>query len=116
MAYTSSCHCGTIRATVEGDMPADGMTCNCSICRRKGHILHFVPKETATINAPAEMLGDYTFNKHIIHHHFCKVCGCSPFGLGSDVKGNEMVAINLRCVPECDIEALKLNQYDGASQ
>lgn len=115
MSYTSKCHCGAISATVEGEIPGEAMSCNCSICRRKGHLLHFVPAGDATIDASAAQLGDYTFNKHAIHHQFCTVCGCNPFGRGTDGDGNEMVAINLRCVSECDIDALKINRVDGAS-
>lgn len=115
MSYTTSCHCGTISATVEGDLPASGMTCNCSMCRRKGTILHFVPASEARVDAPADKLGDYTFNKQTIHHHFCTECGCTPFALGTGPDGREMVAVNLRCVPECDIDALEINRVDGAS-
>ncbi len=115
MAFETSCHCGALKATVEGDMPSEGMTCNCSICRRKGHILHFTAKEEVRFEADDAAIGDYTFNKHMIHHQFCAKCGCSPFGHGSDGQGNEMVAINLRCVTDCDLDALKISEVDGAS-
>ena len=115
MSYTSSCHCVAISATIAGDLPTDAMVCNCSICRRKGHVLHFVGADAAQITAPEPMLGDYTFNKHMIHHHFCTSCGCSPFGVGSDGAGNQMVAVNLRCVADCDLDALVINAVDGAS-
>ena len=29
MSFTSSCHCGALSATVDEDLPAKGMTCNC---------------------------------------------------------------------------------------
>ena len=82
----------------------------------RGTSCTFVPTAVAKIDAADGQLVDYTFNKHMIHHHFCLTCGCSPFGRGSDDKGNEMVAINLRCVPELGIETLKINQFDGASK
>lgn len=115
MAFTTSCHCGAVSALITGDLPGEGMVCNCSICRRKGHVLHFISADAATIAADEGALADYTFNRHMIHHHFCASCGCSPFGVGSDGKGNEMVAINLRCVAECDLDALSLTAVDGAS-
>ena len=115
MSFTSTCHCGAISATIDADIPTAGMVCNCSICRRKGHILHFVPASQATIRAPADKVSDYVFNKKMIHHQFCTSCGCSPFGHGADGDGNEMLAINLRCVPECDLESLQINAVDGAS-
>ena len=116
MSYNSSCHCGAIGATVSSELPAKAMTCNCSMCRRKGSVLHFVPASDASIEAPAGKLGDYQFNKHVIHHHFCTGCGCSPFATGTGPDGSEMVAINLRCVPECDLDALEIAQVDGASR
>jgi hypothetical protein len=115
MNYTTSCHCGAVAATITGDLPEAAMVCNCSICRRKGHVLHFVGAGDATITAPEGGLADYTFNRHMIHHHFCATCGCSPFGVGSDGQGNAMVAVNLRCVPECDLDALAIQAVDGAS-
>ncbi|WP_374405995.1 GFA family protein [Pelagerythrobacter sp.] len=115
MSYTASCHCGAIGATVAGDLPGKAMSCNCSICKRKGTVLHFVPAAEADIAAPAGKLSDYQFNKRAIHHQFCTDCGCSPFSVGTGPDGSEMVAVNLRCVPECDLDALEIAQYDGAS-
>ncbi|USA40290.1 GFA family protein [Pelagerythrobacter marinus] len=115
MSYTSTCHCGTIGATIAGDLPAEAMTCNCSICRRKGTVLHFVPADAASLHAPADKLRDYRFGKNAIHHHFCMDCGCTPFATGTDPQGNAMVAVNLRCVEDCDLDRLKLTAVDGAS-
>lgn len=115
MTYTSSCHCGALSASIDDDMPTEAMSCNCSMCRRKGHLLHFVPASAAAIDASAGKLSDYTFNKHAIHHHFCATCGCNPFGKGTDRDGNEMVAINMRCVTDCDLDSLQIHRVDGAS-
>lgn len=115
MSYTTKCHCGSVSAAIDGELPTEAMVCNCSICRRKGHILHFVGIDSARIDASENSLSDYTFNKHNIHHHFCAECGCSPFGKGSDGQGNEMLAVNLRCVSECDLDALSIQKVDGAS-
>jgi hypothetical protein len=35
MQYQGSCHCGNIQFKVEGDFGA-AVSCNCSICQRKG--------------------------------------------------------------------------------
>lgn len=115
MTYKASSHCGSVSATIEGGLPDEVLSCNCSICRRKGHLLHFVPTADATIEAAEGKLADYTFARNVVHHHFCAGCGCSPFGRGADGNGNPMVSINLRCVPECDLDALHLNHIDGAS-
>jgi hypothetical protein len=49
MSCTSSCHCGALNATVEEEL-TKGMTCNCSICRRKGNV-HFTTRDKATFAA-----------------------------------------------------------------
>jgi hypothetical protein len=55
------------------------------------------------------------FNKHRIRHYFCPICGAAPFGLGSDGKGNEMAAVNVRCLDQVDVSALKVVPFDGRS-
>ena len=57
-----------------------------------------------------DTLTDYFFNRHMIAHRFCATCGCQPFGRGKGPEGNEMAAINLRCVPEVDIDALEIEK------
>ena len=114
MTYRSTCHCGAHTAVVDGDLPAEAITCNCSICRRKGHVLHFVSPQQVTFESDGARLSDYTFNRHAIHHQFCTDCGCSPFGHGSDGT-NETIVINLRCVDTCDLASLTISEYDGVS-
>jgi hypothetical protein len=114
MSFGGSCHCGAVEFTVEGDIPAEAMGCNCSHCRRKGFLFSFVPAETFTLTKGEEVLTDYLFNKHAITHRFCSVCGCQPFAEGKG-KDGETRAINLRCVADVDLDALKLNKVDGAA-
>lgn len=114
MKYNSSCHCGGIEFEVEGEIESL-MDCNCSICRRKGHILWFVPKQAVTFLTDESTMSTYTFNKHHIRHNFCPTCGCSPIGFGSDGEGNEMAAINVRCIMDLDLASYSINHYDGLS-
>lgn len=114
MAYQGSCHCGAVTFTVDADPPAEAMTCNCSHCSRKGFVLTFVPADQFTLEGGAENLADYLFYKHKITHQFCKTCGTQAFALGKSPQG-DMRAINLRCVPEIDIDALTIQKVDGAS-
>ncbi len=115
MSYSASCHCGAVQAAIAEDLPKRGMTCNCSICRRKGTVLHFTSADNVRIEASADAIGSYQFNRHVIEHQFCRSCGCSPFARGSTPDGGQMVAVNLRCVPECDLDALEIDKVDGAS-
>lgn len=114
MSFESTCHCGKLKAVVDEDMPTRGMTCNCSICRRKGTIHHFTTHDKVELTRPEDATGDYTFNHHAIHHHHCKDCGCAPFATGKGPDGKEMVEINLRCVKDCDLDKLELTEFDGA--
>lgn len=112
MMYRGSCHCGQIAFEVEGDL-TQVVDCNCSICRRKGSLLWFVPRQQLRLLTPEENLSTYTFNKHVIQHHFCPKCGMHPFGEGSDPAGNAMAAINVRCLDDVDLDALTVKYFDG---
>lgn len=111
--YTGSCHCGAVRFEATADLTST-MTCNCSICRRTGTVLTFVPSEGFTLIAGTGNLSDYQFNKKVIHHLFCKTCGVRAFGRGTGPDGREMVAINARCLDGVDVADLTPHRFDGA--
>jgi len=112
--HKGSCHCGRITFEVDGD-PEQVMECNCSHCSRKGYLLWFVPREHLRLLSPEEDLATYTFNKHVIRHHFCSTCGCAPFGFGKNPGGAPTAAVNVRCLPELDKSTLAVKQIDGRS-
>lgn len=115
MAYDGSCHCGAVTYTVEGDIPDTAMSCNCSHCRRKGFLLSFVPIDQFRLTSGADKLKTYQFHKHNIDHQFCTECGCQGFAVGTGPDGAKMAAVNLRCVPEADLDSLTIQKVDGAS-
>ena len=112
MLYKGSCHCGQIAYEVEGD-PKEVMECNCSICSRKGSLLWFVPRQKLKLTTPEKNLSTYTFNKHVIQHHFCAKCGIHPFAEAPDRSGNKMAAVNARCLEGIDLSTLEVKQFDG---
>jgi hypothetical protein len=114
MQYHGSCHCGAVKFSFEGDFGA-ALSCNCSICSRKGSLLWFAPREALKVIGDGE-LATYTFNKHVIHHRFCKTCGVQPFGEGTDPKGNKMAAINIRCLEDFDFTQVPVQPFDGKSR
>lgn len=114
MTHQGSCHCGRIAYEVEGDIE-QAMECNCSHCARKGFLLWFGPRTALRLKTPESALSEYTFNRHAIRHQFCAVCGCAPFAFGKDRGGADIVAVNLRCLPELDLGKLKLSHVDGRS-
>jgi hypothetical protein len=114
MDYKGSCHCGQISFEVEGHLE-QAMECNCSHCSRKGYLLWFVPRSQFRLHSPEADLATYTFNKHVIQHHFCPNCGCAPFGFGQDRSGKATAAINVRCLEDVDLSAMKKVAVDGRS-
>jgi hypothetical protein len=114
--YTGSCHCGAVRYTVELDLSQPVLACNCSMCGRSGALLSFAPIEKFALEQGSDSLTDYQFNKHVIHHLFCKVCGIKSFSRGVGVGGKEMAAINVRCLEGVDPAALQIKQVDGKSR
>jgi hypothetical protein len=110
--HTGSCHCGAVRYEVATDL-ASVIACNCSMCGRAGTLLAFVTADKFKLLSGEDALTDYQFNKHVIHHTFCKVCGIKPFAKGKDRQGNETRAINVRCLEGVDIDKLNVHQYDG---
>jgi len=114
MLYKASCHCGQIAFEVEGEIK-QVMDCNCSICSRKGALLWFVPRDALRLSTPDDRMSTYTFNKHIIKHHFCPTCGIHPFGEATDPSGKPMAAVNVRCIEGIDLSALPVKHFDGRS-
>lgn len=112
--HAGSCHCGKIRFEVEGEF-SQVNECNCSHCSRKGYLLWFVPRERLHLATPAEELSTYRFNRHVIDHHFCPVCGCAPFGVGVAPDGTATAAINIRCLEGVDLASVKRVPVDGRS-
>jgi len=115
MLYKGSCHCGRIAYEVEGEI-TQLMDCNCSICSRKGSLLWFVPRQQFRLLTPPENLSTYTFNKHIIQHHFCSTCGINPFSEANDPSGKPVAAVNVRCLEHVDFSSLPVTHFDGRSR
>ena len=70
MTYQGSCHCGRIAFQAEGTI-GQALSCNCSICLRKGSLLWFIPRDQLHLTSPEDAASTYTFNKHVIEHVFC---------------------------------------------
>ena len=111
--YTGGCQCGAVRYEASADI-GEVMACNCSRCRRLGWLLTFVPASDFRLISGDGKTSDYLFNKHAIHHRFCATCGIESFANGKGPNGMEMVAINVRCLDDIDIDALPVKRIDGA--
>lgn len=112
--YTGSCHCGRVRYAVDTDL-SQVIQCNCSICRKRGALLTFVPVDKFRLEQGEEALTDYQFNKKVIHHLFCSACGVGSFARGRAANGADMIAVNVNCLDGVDPGKLTIRPFDGAS-
>jgi|SRR5680860_235410 len=112
--HTGGCHCGRVRYEVEADI-GEVMSCNCSLCQKRGYLLAFVPRSQFTLLSGENEQSDYQFNKKVIHHLFCGTCGVASFARGVAPDGSEMVAINARCLDDIDLDTLTVKPVDGKS-
>ena len=116
MAFQGSCHCGAVQFEVDAELPTQAISCNCSHCRRKGFLLAFFPASAFRLTAGEGALQAYRFNTHKLAHRFCTTCGVQAFAEGVSPDGGETRAVNLRAVPEADLDALDIQKVDGASR
>lgn len=112
--YSGGCHCGKVRYEVTLEL-GSVIACNCSICSKKAHLLAFTPEARFNLVSGDGELTDYQFNKHSIHHLFCRTCGIQSFAKGVGPDGTPMVSINVRCLDGVNVDDLKVNQFDGAN-
>jgi hypothetical protein len=110
--HHGSCHCGAVAIDIDGIVDS-ALSCNCSICARRGSLLWFVPRASLRLTTPEAAAATYTFNRHAIRHRFCPACGIHVFGEGTDPEGNAMAAVNLRCIEGIDLDAIAVQQFDG---
>ena len=113
--YAGSCHCGAVRYSVVTRLNPPVISCNCSICSRKGSLLSFVPADDFRLMAGKDAVTDYQFNTKNIHHLFCRTCGVESFATGTAPDGSRMVAVNVRCLDGFDIDSIEPMKYDGRS-
>lgn len=112
MKYQGSCHCGRVKFEAEGEI-ASALACNCSMCRRRGSLLWFLPPGAINMLTPEDDAATYLFNKHVIKHRFCSTCGIHTYGEGKSPKGDAVVAVNIRCLEDVDLQAIPVSHYDG---
>jgi len=112
--HAGGCHCGAVRFEAEGDL-SKVIECNCSICSKTGSLLAFVPAVQFRLLSGEDSLSDYQFNKKVIHHLFCRSCGVRSFAKGTGPGGQEMRAINVRCLDGFDPGNFTVTKFDGKS-
>ena len=113
MKYKGSCHCGKVAFEAEGEIK-QALSCNCSMCQRKGSLLWFIPRDKFRLLTPESATTAYTFNRHIIKHRFCATCGIHPYAEAVNPRnGQPTAAINIRCLEGIDLAAVPVQPFDG---
>lgn len=115
MTLQGSCHCGQIAFEVDGQ-PDQAMDCNCSLCQKRGALHWFVPRGALFLKTPEANLSLYQFASRKLQHYFCAQCGCAPFSEGAGPDGQAIAAVNVRCLDNFDLSAVKIVPFDGRSR
>ena len=110
--YSGGCQCGAVRYEASFEL-GEVLSCNCSRCGRLGSLLAFMPTESFKLISGEDATTEYQFNKHVIHHLFCATCGIQSYAHGKGPGGAEMVAVNVRCLDDVDVDSLKVKKVDG---
>jgi hypothetical protein len=108
--HRGCCHCGRVRFELDAT-PDHAVACNCSICRRRGALWHFVADAQLRIEAAPDALTLYRFGTRTAQHWFCRTCGVAPFARPRIAPHGWVV--NLRCIDGLDLAALPVQPFDG---
>ena len=91
------------------------VTCNCSICAKRGALWAFVKAPHFRLLQGGDALPDYQFGARKLHHLFCSACGIGSYSRGVDSAGQDTFAVNVRCLDGVDPDGLTLTPFDGKS-
>ncbi|WP_309082901.1 GFA family protein [Chelativorans sp.] len=111
MLYKGGCHCGKVSIEVEGDLEV-AVSCNCSICSKKGALLWAVPRDKMTVAAETEP-SSYLFHRKAIAHRFCPNCGMHVYAEDAAEGGERTAYINIRCLEAVEIQKVPVIEFDG---
>ena len=110
--YHGSCHCGRVKFTVNTIIDKV-VSCNCSICTKKGVLHHRVAPEQFKLIEGKEFLSLYQFDTKEAKHFFCNACGIHAFS--NPRAAPNMYSINVRCLDGFDLETeqYEVIKFDG---
>jgi hypothetical protein len=109
--YRGSCHCGKVRFEVDADLDPVRV-CDCSICRRRGALIHRVAQNRLRLFTPLEEMALYQWNTKTAKDYFCPVCGVLP--LRRSRTAPETWDVNVRCLADVDPSTLTIRYVQGS--
>jgi hypothetical protein len=113
--YRGSCHCKALQFELDSEPITTGISCNCSICSRRGLVMssRYYPRAAFHRLDGLDALALYMFGDRMVHHYFCRTCGVYPLSDATTAPGEYRV--NLGCVDELDPSTLAITHIDGKS-
>lgn len=109
--HYGGCHCGKVRFRVEASADIEAVECNCSICRKSGHLHLIVRREDFELLDGAEATETYTFNAGVAQHYFCRTCGIKSYYVPRSHP--DSLSINVNCLDPGTVASLSLTPFDG---
>ncbi|MGJ8529630.1 GFA family protein [Maritalea sp.] len=110
--YKGACHCGTVRFRISSAL--DHVTsCDCSLCVKKNAVMTAVHETKFELLSGEDALSCYTWNTKVAQHYFCSKCGIYTFHRKRSMPDH--FGVNLHCLEDLDVNALKIKKVDGIS-
>ena len=97
--------------------------CDCSVCRRRGALIHRVPEERFRLLTPLSALTLYEWGTRTAQDYFCPKCGILPFRKPRDLTVDERAqglqpftgwAVNVRCLDGVNLENIPTKHIHGS--
>ena len=109
--YQGSCHCGKVRFEV--DLNLDHVrSCDCSICRRRGALVHRLAEGDFRLSTPLEDLTLYQWHTKTAKDYFCPTCGILPFRRPR--LAPHLWSVNVRCLEGVDLAVIPVEHLQGS--
>ena len=121
--HRGACHCGFVRFEVDAELD-HVRSCDCSICRKRGALIHRVPNDALRLLTPTfAELTLYQWHTRTAEDYFCPRCGILPFRRPRHRSAQETAdgrpdfsgwGVNVRCLDGVDLEVIPVKRIFGS--
>ncbi|KAK0101969.1 hypothetical protein ONS95_001222 [Cadophora gregata] len=113
--YHGNCHCGAFKFSVKIPELKGAMTCNCSMCLKKGTWWVMVGPGNLSIEKGEDTLKSYEFGNCTMDHKFCPTCGTGVYAKVKKSPAGVDIGLNVRTLRDVDLWSLEITKMDGAA-